>query len=41
MIENRPRAIDVERRAELLRDALELNLFAKEPPLSVMERMHG
>ena len=40
VIEDRARAIDIERRAELLRDALEIDLFAIKPAVAVMKRMH-
>src|SRR4051812_10999369 len=40
MIENRPGAVNVERRSEFLRSARERDLFAIEFALAVMKRMH-
>ena len=40
MIENRSRAVHVERRPKFLRDPRKIDIFAIKLPFAVMKRMH-
>lgn len=40
MIENRFRTIYIERRAKLLSNTVETDIFAEQPPVAVMKRVH-